>query len=554
MRPKFSCFLVAFFLPCFLSSCSQGYSRTDAKTVFSQPPATPTQDPPVPTVVSNCGTIIASPGTYVLNSILVTNVGVEPCITINNTHGVILNCGGHSIVGLGQSGIAALNDNGIVVENCNVATGTGQGNSSLLYFKEVNGAQVTGSTFGSNQSNLGGVFIFDSINVTFGSSLPSAPSNPTVTVATNPAVGTLISNAPQPSNVVYGFLQNVRNVNLIIEGNAVTSATSTTTNPFAIGAFGGRNTRVINNTVNGLGSPVPIQSQGIYYTNNVGTDDDILIEDETGPDSLFSGNILVNTWDAGIETVGFIRDATISNNYIDTVNIGIGGWYYFSAIDTHYLQNVLTNIEYWGFYFARFGGLRPAGSQNLTYFFYTTPSDTPAETAIYFTQNVFSGNIVSQPIGFEGRVPGSLYALVYSKMGYAAGNLPGTQPTEQQFVTNKNTFANNIFDEAFSPLYFSGGLPWTYTSDDVIDGGGNICAGSLSWVPTISPTFSNQVGTTTWISPITCSAVESSHITDRRFGSDTGIRTRVSAVRGRRPGPLDDIANVGREKTTTALY
>ena len=26
------------------------------------------------------------------------------------------------------------------------------------------------------------------------------------------------------------------------------------------------------------------------------------------------------------------------------------------------------------------------------------------------------------------------------------------------------------------------------------------------------------------------------------FGSDTGIRTRVSAVRGRRPGPLDDIA------------
>src|SRR6516225_11659173 len=28
-----------------------------------------------------------------------------------------------------------------------------------------------------------------------------------------------------------------------------------------------------------------------------------------------------------------------------------------------------------------------------------------------------------------------------------------------------------------------------------------------------------------------------------RVGSDTGIRTRVSAVRGRRPGPLDDIAN-----------
>jgi hypothetical protein len=30
-----------------------------------------------------------------------------------------------------------------------------------------------------------------------------------------------------------------------------------------------------------------------------------------------------------------------------------------------------------------------------------------------------------------------------------------------------------------------------------------------------------------------------------RVGSDTGIRTRVSAVRGRRPRPLDDIANAG---------
>ena len=31
---------------------------------------------------------------------------------------------------------------------------------------------------------------------------------------------------------------------------------------------------------------------------------------------------------------------------------------------------------------------------------------------------------------------------------------------------------------------------------------------------------------------------------DIKFGSDTGIRTRVSAVRGRRPRPLDDIARI----------
>ena len=36
------------------------------------------------------------------------------------------------------------------------------------------------------------------------------------------------------------------------------------------------------------------------------------------------------------------------------------------------------------------------------------------------------------------------------------------------------------------------------------------------------------------------------------FGSDTGIRTRVSAVRGRRPGPLDDIAKP--KYTANAAY
>src|SRR5262249_14992683 len=34
-----------------------------------------------------------------------------------------------------------------------------------------------------------------------------------------------------------------------------------------------------------------------------------------------------------------------------------------------------------------------------------------------------------------------------------------------------------------------------------------------------------------------------------RVGSDTGIRTRVSAVRGRRPGPLDDIALESRSRS-----
>jgi hypothetical protein len=142
---------------------------------------------------------------------------------------------------------------------------------------------------------------------------------------TNPSISSQIANAAPSSNTVYGFLDASNNVNLVIEGNALTSGTSSAANPFVIGIFGGQNTHVVNNSVNGLGNPLPIEENGTYYYNSVGTDDDILIEDEAGPGSLISGNLLVNTFDCGIETVGFMQNISISSNYIDIVGTGIGG-------------------------------------------------------------------------------------------------------------------------------------------------------------------------------------------------------------------------------------
>jgi hypothetical protein len=369
----------------------------------------------------------------------------------------------------------------------------------------VNGGTVTGSTFSSSQTNVGAVFISDSTNVTFGTQLPSAPVNPSITATTNPSISSQISNAPPASNTVYGFLSASNNVNLVIEGNALTSGTSSAVNPFMIGIFGGQNTHVVNNTVNGLGNPIPIEINGNYYYNSMGSDDDILIEDETGPGSLVSGNVLVNTFDCGIETVGFMTNITISNNSIDTTSTGIGGWYYLSVTNARYTQNAMTNIEYMGFRYARYGGLRPAGGQGLPYIFYTIPADMPAETTINFTQNQFSGNTLSQPIVFHGWQVGSVSAGVYSAMAYlTSSSLPGTDPTPQQFITVKNTFASNTFDRAFGRLAFSGGLPWTYTSDDVIDGGGNICSSSSDWAPSVSPTFGDQTVPISWVTPINC--------------------------------------------------
>jgi hypothetical protein len=493
--------LIALCYLAFVSACNQVYSTPDTKLVPQ--PSTGSQAP-VQSVVFACGTTLNIPGTYSLNSSLTTNSGDEPCITIADVKNVTLNCKGNAITGAGESGISVLNVSGLIIENCTVATGTGNGASALLSLNNVNGGTVTGSTFGSSQSDLGGVSISDSTDVTFGSQLPSAPVNPSITAATNPSISSQIANAPPASNTVYGFVDASNNVNLVIEGNALTSGTSSASNPFVIGIFGGQKTHVVNNSVNGLGNPLPIEVNGTYYYNSVGTDDDILIEDEAGPGSLVSGNLLVNTFDCGIETVGFMQNISISNNSIDTVGTAIGGWYYLSVSNAEYTQNVMTNIEYMGFRYARYGGLRPAGAQ-LPYFFYTIPADMPAETTINFTQNQFSGNTLAHPIVFQGEQVGSVQAVVYSRMNYVtASGLPGTNPTPQQFVTVENTFTGNTFDRVFGPLSFSGGQPWTYTSDDVIDGKANICSGSQTFVPSVSPAFGDQTGALIQFTPINC--------------------------------------------------
>ncbi len=468
-----------------------------------QPPAGPPS--PVQSVLSECGATISSPGMYSLNSSLTTNSGTEPCITITGTDGVTLNCNENAIAGVGEYGISVLNVGSLIIENCKVATGTGDGSSTLLSLNNVKGATVTGSTFGSSQSNLGGVFISDSTDVTFGSQLPSAPANPSVTTTTNPSIGSQLSNAPPASNTVYGFLSDSNNINLVIGGSALTSGTSSDLNSFMIGIFGSQNTRVLNNTVNGLGSPILIEENGVYYINGAGSDDDILVEDETGPGSLISGNVLVNTFDCGIETVGFMKNIILSGNFIDSVGTGIGGWYYLSVNNAQFTQNVMTNIEYAGFRFNRYGGLRPAGGHALPYLFYKIPAEMPAETTINFTQTQFSGNTLSQAIGFHGEQVGSVEAFVYSSMGYVTDPaLPGTDPTPQQFITVENTFASNTFDKGFAPLLFSAGENWTYTIDDVIDGKANIYSGSQNFVPPVSPTFGHPSDAVILFSPINC--------------------------------------------------
>ena len=492
MRKNLYSLLVVVPLLVFVSACTNVGSGSSDTNTTSGPPQPPAGLPaPVQSVISDCGTTISVPGIYSLNSSLTTNSNPEACLTITGTDNVTLNCNGNSVTGVGQYGIGVLNVNNLIIKNCNVATGTGDGFSTLLGLSNVIGATVTGSTFGSSESNFGGVLISDSTNITFGSQLPSAPANPSVTATTNPSISGQILNAPPASNTVYGFINAWNNVNLVIEGNALSAVTSSVPNSTMISTVHGQNTHVVNNTVNGLGSPIPIGEPGAYTF--VGADDDILIANETGPGSLVSGNLLVNAFDCGVETVGFMNNITLSDNHIDTVSTGIGGWYQLNVTNARFAYNVMTNIEYRGFRYFRIGGLRPASSGQ------------PPETTINFTQNQFTGNILSQPLLFQGVQLRSVEIDVYSHMDYVPSPvLSGTVPTPEQFITVDNTFTNNTFDRAFGQLVFSSGPPWTYTSNDVIDGGGNICSGSQTSVPSVSPTFGDQAVALSQVNPINC--------------------------------------------------
>ena len=115
------------------------------------------------------------------------------------------------------------------------------------------------------------------------------------------------------------------------------------------------------------------------------------------------------------------------------------------------------------FRFLRFFGLRPAGFDDL--------HELRADTAVYFSDNVFDGNRLLNPSGdFSSSTIG-----VYSKLGYdgsISGVFPGERPPgPSDFVLTNNVFRNNDFGHLLTAPRF--GAP--IVPGLVIDGGGNVC-------------------------------------------------------------------------------
>jgi len=117
------------------------------------------------------------------------------------------------------------------------------------------------------------------------------------------------------------------------------------------------------------------------------TDDGVVITDESG--DTVSGNTISNVFDCGIETLGMIANATISNNDITRAGFcGIGGWYWNSLRASTISGNVASDVPRL-FYFFRIFGLRPAGFEGQ--------HELPADAAVYFSDNVFDGNRLVNP-------------------------------------------------------------------------------------------------------------------------------------------------------------
>jgi hypothetical protein len=195
----------------------------------------------------------------------------------------------------------------------------------------------------------------------------------------------------------------------------------------SINLFGGSENIVRNNFVDGNGIGLPEISA-------TGADDGIILQDETG--DTISGNTLQNFWDAGIETIGLSKNNNFTNNIIKNSITGIGGWYWNSMQNNTYSQNKVDNADQI-FQFWRMYALRPN------------------ETFIYFTNNLFTENIITNVAHNES------YTFI-SMVGNANA---GT--SDNQFIRSNNTFTNNDFGTGLGPYLVPG--------SSIIDGGGNIC-------------------------------------------------------------------------------
>jgi Right handed beta helix region len=370
---------------------------------------------------------ITAPGLYVVGGNLLQTQAYASCLNIHDTQNVRLDCGQHTVTG-GYYGpaISVTNVQGFAISNCTLVAPVGV--YILTASSSSNGA-FSGNTVGNLDS--------PSQYISF----------------------TSVNNTKLVGNTINAGFQQYYSSGNVFRSNMATCPKNQTCAAVFVSALGSNNTMVQNQ----------IDGQGSASSDPYGADDGIVIEDESG--DVLAGNTIRNTWDTGIETLGNIVDLHIKSNTIANVAYaGIGGWYWNSWKDVRVIDNTVSNTPQL-FALLRICGLRPQNWDG---------HGAPADTAVYFQGNLFSGN------QFDGSEPGSYSAEIpiYDELNYPhetqVCGIPGEQPVQSSdFKLHNNVFTQNNFGHVQLAPYFSSPI----RIGDIEDGGGNVCLNPGSVYP-----------------------------------------------------------------------
>lgn len=373
-----------------------------------------------PTVIATCRTISA-PGVYRLSTDLSATTG---CLVISSTNSVKLDCGGHAIKATTPLDIS--NVERFEVTNCRFDISTGYGSVSIT---------DAGTGFFHDNAIDGGM-----VNVWLGHNLHAY------------------------SNDFFSFWQQNNTVDTSVSCNSMVSPTNTSLITALIGSNSGHHNRFERNTIDGRWSQV--RSPSVEY---VGADDGIAFQDEH--DDVMRTNTITRVFDTGIESLGAISKITIDDNDISIAGYyGIAGFYWSSVSGCTFTNNRIKQTEA-AFFFYRTYGLRAASA------------DHPADTAVFFNDNLFDSNVFSENVIANFPV---LYAPVYSKMNFngVLSSIPGERlPADTDYVMTNNVFRNNVFQPSAQPAVFGSPL----TPGFIVDQGGNHCPADPGGPLTCSP-------------------------------------------------------------------
>ncbi|MCX6749230.1 MAG: hypothetical protein NTW17_00595 [Candidatus Pacearchaeota archaeon] len=232
------------------------------------------------------------------------------------------------------------------------------------------------------------------------------------------------------------YQQSLSN-DIIIQNNIFNWLWTTRIKSASINLIHGTGNTVKNNFVYGNGpnnivTGIETYPFGIQYG--------ILIQNES-EDTVFENTIQNVLW-CGIDTAFLSKNNNFSNNIIKTAWGGLCGNILNSMQNNTYAYNRINNSNQL-FSFARVGDL------------------LPGENFIYFTNNNFMGNVITNVGG--NIISASIMMNSISGIGRS-----------ELFIASNNTFTNNDF--GFGGYYPNDDhYPSIYPSSSVIDGGGNIC-------------------------------------------------------------------------------